>query len=115
VNWTGRAEIPRPGETPAEAAERVALRDVLDAFLEAMAPSPEAIRARLIGSRLVAELKLGPEQSRLRAKLFDWHAVRSETVDAEGVSTLEVELTAQRWQELRGKEGLPAGCIRQKV
>jgi GTP-binding protein HflX len=74
-----------------------------------------AIRTRLIGDRLVAELKLGPEQSRLRAKLFGWHAVRSETVDAEGNSTLEVELTAQRWQELRSKEGLPAGSIRQKV
>jgi GTP-binding protein HflX len=75
----------------------------------------EAIRARLTGLRLVAELKLGPEQSRLRAKLFDWHAVRHETVDDEGVSTLEVELTAQRWRELRNKEGLPAGSIRQKV
>ncbi len=74
-----------------------------------------AVRSRLIGSRLVAELKLGPEQSRLRAKLFGWHAVRSEKVDAEGNSTLEVELTAQRWQELRSKEGLPAGSIRQKV
>jgi GTP-binding protein HflX len=74
-----------------------------------------AIRARLVGARLVAELTLGPEQSRLRAKLFGWHAVRSETVDAEGNSTLEVELTAQRWHELRSKEGLPAGSIRQKV
>jgi GTP-binding protein HflX len=75
----------------------------------------EAIRARLMGSRLVAELKLGPEQSRLRAKLFRWHAVRNETVDSQGVSTLEVELTAQRWRELRSREGLPAGSIRQKV
>ncbi len=74
-----------------------------------------AVRARLIGARLVAELTLGPEQSKLRAKLFGWHAVRSETVDEEGNSTLEVELTAQRWQELRSKEGLPAGSIRQKV
>jgi GTP-binding protein HflX len=75
----------------------------------------EAIRARLMGSRLVAELTLGPEQSRLRAKLFGWHAVRNETVDSDGVSTLEVELTAQRWRELRSKEGLPASSIRQKV
>jgi GTP-binding protein HflX len=74
-----------------------------------------AIRERVVGSRLVGELTLGPEQSRLRAKLFDWHAVRSEKVDADGNSTLEVELTAQRWQELRGKEGLPADSIRQKV
>ena len=75
----------------------------------------EAIRVRLMGSRLVAELKLGPEQSRLRAKLFGWHAVLNETVDSDGVSTLEVELTAQRWRELRSTEGLPAGSIRQKV
>jgi hypothetical protein len=50
----------------------------------------------------------------VRAKLFGWHAVRSETIDADGVSTLEVDLTAQRWQELRN-EGLPASSIRQKV
>jgi GTP-binding protein HflX len=82
---------------------------------EGIAELREEVRARLVGARLVAELKLGPAQSRLRAKLFGWHAVRSETVDEEGNSTLEVELTAQRWQELRSKEGLPAGCIRQKV
>ena len=40
--------------------------------------------------------------------------VSSETIDADGVSTLEVDLTAQRWQELRS-EGLPATSIRQKV
>jgi hypothetical protein len=43
----------------------------------------------------------------VRAKLFDWHAVRSETPDESGGWTLDVELTAQRWQELRRKEGLP--------
>jgi len=75
----------------------------------------EAIRERLVGARLVAELTLGPEQSRLRAKLFGWHAVRSETVDARGVSTLEVELTARRWQELRSDFALPGGAIREKV
>jgi len=75
----------------------------------------EAIRGRLAGVRRIAQLTLGPEQSRLRAKLFDWHAVRSETVDAQGVSTLEVELTARRWQELRTSLGLPADSIREKV
>jgi hypothetical protein len=52
-------------------------------------------------------VKLSPGQSRLRAKLFDWHAVRRETPDENGGWTLDVELTAQRWQELRHKEGLP--------
>jgi GTP-binding protein HflX len=75
----------------------------------------EAIRVRLMGGRVTGHLKLGPEQSRLRAKLFDWHAVRSETLDAAGGWTLEVELTAQRWQELRNKEGLPESSIPQKV
>jgi GTP-binding protein HflX len=75
----------------------------------------DAIRARLAGARLVAELTLGPEQSRLRAKLFGWHAVRSETVNAQGVSTLEVELTERRWQELRSNFELPRGAIREKV
>jgi GTP-binding protein HflX len=74
----------------------------------------EAIRATVLGARVVGELRLKPEQSKVRAKLFGWHAVRSETIDADGVSTLEVDLTAQRWQELRS-EGLPATSIRQKV
>jgi GTP-binding protein HflX len=75
----------------------------------------DAIRGRLAGVRRIAQLTLGPEQSRLRAKLFDWHAVRSETVDAQGVSTLEVELTARRWQELRLSLGVAADSIREKV
>jgi GTPase len=74
----------------------------------------DAIRDRLAGARRIAQLTLGPEQSRVRAKLFDWHAVRSETVDAHGVSTLEVELTARRWQELRSSLGLAADSIREK-
>ena len=75
----------------------------------------DAIGVRLAGARRIAQLTLGPEQSRLRAKLFDWHAVRSETVDAHGVSTLEVELTARRWQELRSSLGVEADSIREKV
>jgi GTPase len=75
----------------------------------------EAIRSRLLGVRVAGQVTLGPEQSRLRAKLFDWHAVRGETLDADGVWTLDVELTARRWQELRSDAGLPVGSIRQKV
>jgi hypothetical protein len=74
----------------------------------------EAIRAQLLGARVVGQLRLGPAQSRVRAKLFGWHAVRSETVDADGSYTLEVDLTARRWQELRRNEGLPADSIRQR-
>ena len=78
----------------------------------------EAIRTRLRGVRYSGRLTLGPGESRLRAKLFDWHAVRGETIDADGVSTLDVELTAQRWQELQHEPRLPAAAretIRQKV
>jgi GTPase len=67
----------------------------------------DAIRSQLMGGRVAGQVKLGPAQSRVRAKLFDWHAVRSETPDESGGWTLDVELTAQRWQELRRKEGLP--------
>jgi GTP-binding protein HflX len=67
----------------------------------------EAIRSQLLGARVAGQVRLSPGQSRLRAKLFDWHAVRRETPDENGGWTLDVELTAQRWQELRHKEGLP--------
>jgi len=67
------------------------------------------------GARVAGELRLKPEQSRLRARLFDWHAVRSETVEDDGGSTLAVDLPAQRWRQLREEEGLSADSIRQKV
>jgi GTP-binding protein HflX len=78
----------------------------------------EAIGARFRGTRYAGQLTLGPAESRLRAKLFDWHAVRGETIDADGVCTLEVELTAQRWRELQHEPRLPAAAretIRQKL
>jgi GTPase len=75
----------------------------------------EGVRTQLLGARVIGHLRLRPEQSRVRAKLFAWHAVRSETVNADGSYTLEVDLTAQRWQDLRHKEGLPANSIRQRV
>ena len=77
-----------------------------------------AIGTRLRGARYAGQLTLGPADSRLRAKLFDWHAVRGETIDADGMSTLEVELTAQRWRELQHEPRLPAAAhetIRQKL
>jgi hypothetical protein len=67
------------------------------------------------GARVSGELRLRPEQSRLRARLFGWHAVRRETVEEDGSSTLAVDLPAQRWRQLRDEEGLSADCIRQKV
>ncbi len=67
-----------------------------------------AIVARVSGERFVGELHLGPQQSRVRAKLFEWHAVRGETADPDGGWTMAVELPAQRWRQLRDQEGLAA-------
>ncbi len=74
-----------------------------------------AIRARVSGERFVGELHLGPQQSRVRAKLFEWHAVRGETADPDGGWTLAVELPAQRWRQLRDQEGLAAEGIERKA
>ena len=75
----------------------------------------DAVRERVAGARVAGELRLKPEQSRLRARLFDWHAVRAETVEDDGGYTLAVDLPAQRWRQLREEEGLSADSIRQKV
>lgn len=75
----------------------------------------EAIRVRVAGVRVAGELRLRPDQSRLRARLFDWHAVRGEAAEADGGCTLTVELPAQRWRQLRDEEGLSADSIRQTV
>ncbi|HEX7080160.1 MAG TPA: ribosome rescue GTPase HflX [Gammaproteobacteria bacterium] len=66
----------------------------------------EAIRRRSIGERVAGRVRLGPEQSRVRAQLFDWQAVRREEADPAGGWTLDVELTAGRWRELCRREGL---------
>ena len=56
-----------------------------------------------------------PAQSRIRAQLFDWDAVKSEKIDSHGRFTLEVELSARRWRELSEKEGISRDCISQKA
>jgi GTP-binding protein HflX len=82
---------------------------------EGLAALKDAVRARVAGVRVAGELRLRPDQSRLRARLFDWHAVRGETVEEDGGYTLAVDLPAQRWRQLRDEEGLSADSIRQKV
>ncbi len=82
---------------------------------EGLAALKDAVRARVAGARVAGELRLRPDQSRLRARLFDWHAVRGETVEEDGGCTLAVDLPAQRWRQLRDEEGLSADSIRQKV
>ena len=75
----------------------------------------EAIRAEVVGSPVVGQLRLEPAQSRIRAKLFDWKAVRREEVDAAGCWTMEVELSARRWRELTEMEGLSRDRVSQKA
>jgi GTP-binding protein HflX len=82
---------------------------------EGLAALKDAVRARVAGARVSGELRLRPDQSRLRARLFDWQAVRGEKVEQDGGSTLAVELPAARWRQLRDEEGLSADSIRQKV
>ena len=82
---------------------------------EGLAALKDAVRERVAGARVAGELRLTPAQSRLRARLFDWHAVRAETVEDDGGYTLAVDLPAQRWRQLREEEGLSADSIRQKV
>lgn len=74
-----------------------------------------SIRAQAVGAPVAGSLRLEPAQSRIRAQLFDWDAVRSEQIDASGRFTLEVELSARRWRELREKEGLSSDCISRKA
>jgi len=74
-----------------------------------------AIATVLVGQRVAGQLKLAPSQSRVRAKLFDWRAVRGEKLDAAGGWTLDVELTARRWRELCAQEGLSEDIVQQEV
>jgi GTP-binding protein HflX len=82
---------------------------------EGLAALKEAVRTRVAGARVEGELRLRPDQSRLRARLFDWQAVRGETAEDDGGYTLAIDLPVQRWQQLRDEEGLSADSIRQKV
>ncbi len=65
----------------------------------------DEIRARVVGRPVPGRVTLGPDQSRLRAQLFEWKAVKSEEIDADGRSTMDVELSTRRWRELRRLQG----------
>jgi len=75
----------------------------------------EAIRRHAFGDRVSGRVRLGPQQSRIRAKLFDWQAVRAEELDSAGGWTLTVELTARRWDELCRREGLSGADVSRKA
>ena len=75
----------------------------------------EAIRDRCLGPPITGILKLGPDQSRLRARLFDLRAVRGERVHELGGWSLDVELTANRWKELCIQEGLSDDSFQREI
>jgi len=75
----------------------------------------EAIRDRCLGPPITGILKLGPDQSRLRARLFDLRAVRGERVHELGGWSLDVELTANRWKELCIQEGLSDDSLQREI
>ena len=75
----------------------------------------DEVRARAVGAPVAGRLCLDPGQSRIRAQLFDWDAVRAEEIDSAGRFLLDVELSARRWRELSEKEGLSRDCISQKA
>ncbi len=66
----------------------------------------DAIRELAVGTVIHGELRLEASHSRARARLFEWRAVRREREEDAGGWTLDVDLTAARWQELRRREGL---------
>ncbi len=70
-----------------------------------------AIRRATVGHTVCGSLRLDSSQSRARARLFSWRAVRAERVDVQGGWTLDVELSVSRWQELRDSEGLSADSL----
>ncbi len=61
----------------------------------------EAVRRQLFGERRTGRVVLGPEQSRLRAELHEWRAVRHERPDERGGWIMDVELTPERWRRVQ--------------
>ena len=75
----------------------------------------DAVRDQCLGPPLIGRLVLGPDQSRIRAKLFDLKAVRNEQAEESGGWTLDVELTTRRWKELCNQEGLSDDSFQREV
>jgi GTPase len=99
-NKSDRAEANDRGELHAPQGAKILVSAKTGDGLPAL---KDAVRGEVFGFPVVGRLRLGPEQSRIRAKLFDWHAVRCEQVDAAGGWDIEVELTARRWRELEAE------------
>ncbi len=82
---------------------------------EGLTELTDEIRNQCLGPPITGRLKLGPDQSRLRARLFDLRAVRRECACESGGWVLDVELTTNRWDELRKQEELLGNNFQQEV
>lgn len=105
-------QLADPGEPQAADDTKLSVSAKTGAGMERLL---RAIRAQAVGAPVTGRLRLDPGQSRIRAQLFDWDAVRSEEVDDCGRFMLEVELSARRWRELSEKEGLTRERFSQKA
>ncbi|MFP4606073.1 MAG: ribosome rescue GTPase HflX [Thiohalospira sp.] len=68
-----------------------------------------ALTERLAGDRVHRAFTLGPEQGRLRSRLYEVGVVRSEQVDDDGQFRLDVELPRRELERLGCQEGLETG------
>lgn len=65
-----------------------------------------AVAERLAGRELAGWVDLGPEEGRLRARLYQLDAVGEEQITPEGVVQLQVRLSEAVYQRLAREEGL---------
>jgi len=101
-------KIDRCGEDAEPGAEVGAQLQVSARTGQGLEALIDEIRAQVVGRPVVGHIELRPDQSRIRAQLFEWKAVRGEEIDDEGRSTMEIELSARRWRELERLGGLSA-------
>ena len=111
-NKIDRTRNGREGELSAGESAKICVSAVTGEGLPALI---RAIRTQVVGRPVSGRLDLGPDKSRLRAKLFDWHAVVHEEHNAAGGWTIDVELSARRWRELCRSEGLSNNDVRHKA
>ncbi|WP_043767618.1 ribosome rescue GTPase HflX [Algiphilus aromaticivorans] len=67
----------------------------------------EAVRAFFHGGMEEIDIYLPPEEARLRARLYDAHAVRSETADANGTMRLRLHMPREQLQRMCAAAGIP--------
>jgi GTP-binding protein HflX len=67
----------------------------------------EAVRAFFHGRIEDIEIRLPPQEARLRARLYDARAVRSETADTDGTMRLQLRMPRNQLQRMCATAGIP--------